>query len=186
MLAAFILAFALQDLGSFDGVGDVAPVSLASFMLTAVACAAGLSSVLLLTFTSIKLRRLAAKSMYRFGTFGQDVGIDELASLHGDRPALLASLKTFAANNSAGEVRFHARAWYYAPDNGPGPCGAQHVAHGVNALMLELIALMLALTLRACAFLPLPMALGALAVLIVPPALAFRQLVRTNALSDLH
>ena len=185
VLGAFILAFALQDLGSLDGSGDLTGVSLVSFMLNAVTCAAGLSSVLLLTFTSIKLRRLVAKSMYYFGTFGQDVGVDELVPMHGDRSALLATLRSFASNNSVGEVRLHARAWYYTPDNGPGLCGYVHFRSGVNALLLELLAYVLTLALRAYTFLPLSTALSATAVLILAPAYALWQLLQTGALSDL-
>ena len=143
------------------------------------AAAAGLCSVLLLVFTSTKLRRLIGRSTYRYG---ESESASELAEAHGGMPELRASLSAALSNNAAGEVRFSAREWYYTHDGGPGLCGAQHFSHGLALFGAELACYMASAALRASASLPITHGVLSAAVLLLSPLVVVDRLRASGAL----
>ena len=151
--------------------------------LASASAGAGISCVLLLTFLSLKVRRLRGHSVFRWGEDCDMAQLPEkmVAQLHapakdGKPDAALASVR----HAESGEVRFFARAWYYANDwQGP----AIYLA-GISCLKAQLALF----TAAASCILLLRFRFGgglAAALLVLPPLLAWRRLQAARAFDDL-
>lgn len=183
VLGAFVLAFVLQSL--HDDLADIDEndfMTLMSWFCLILSAACGLSSVLLLTFTSAKLKRLVGRSHFLFGT---DESAEELAPYFGGMDCLVETLQqhVMKPNKSSNNLRivyFHAREWY----NGSG--GRDHFNAGLALLVVELLmymgsqAAMVLASDKSSAFIYF-----STAVLLGPCAVTLLQLCRSGAIRDL-
>ena len=178
VLAAFILSFTISYIFGLDGSEHPLLVALAS-----ASAGAGISCVLLLTFLSLKVRRLRGRSVFRWGEDCDMAQLPEkmVTQLHaptkdGKADDALASVR----HAESGEVRFYARAWYYANGH-QGP--AIYLA-GISCLKAQLALF----TAAASCILLLRFQYGgglAAALLVLPPLLAWRRLQAARTFDDL-
>ena len=145
VLAAFVLAFVLASV--HDEVEDFDESNRwkqFAWLCLLASAASGLSAVLLMIFTSAKLRRLVGRSRFNFG---QDASAEQLAPWFGGADTLEAELgQCIKCRHTVGLrsddedwkalkcVSFYARDWYNRHDGG----GRRHFYVGLWLLVFEL------------------------------------------------
>mmetsp|Transcript_150693 Transcript_150693/g.484388 ORF Transcript_150693/g.484388 Transcript_150693/m.484388 type:complete len:240 (+) Transcript_150693:70-789(+) len=184
MLSALLLAYSVEQIFSLKEEDFQQPEIFLWFGIPlGLAAGSGLASVLILAFLAIKIRRLAGRSWCQFG---RDVDAALLERKYGDREILQSALRPFTQNNSVGEVRFHAREWYYHPDN---KTSAMHgltlfqagfFMFGIEVLCVTILLVARIIDAWANTF-KMTMAL----LTVVPLLLAFGALLVTGSLHDL-
>jgi hypothetical protein len=138
VLGAFVLAFVLQSLSDqVAGIDESNSLQMVSWLCLTLSAASGLSSVLLLTFTSSKLRRLVGRSRF---VFGDDATAEELAPFFVGGVASLTEKLQACVYEPRGKqtgslrcVQFESRLWY----NFRG--GRKHYSAGLLLLVVELL-----------------------------------------------
>lgn len=175
VLAAFVLAFVLQRV--HDDADETEDKLVAWYCLLGSA-SSGLCSVLLMTFTSCKIRRLVGRSWFAYGS---DASTEDLARAYGGLAALQKDLVAHLGAHKGGsrEVMLPGRRWYQLSG------GRQHFGAGLFCLVLELLLYMTAMAATTVAVQPLPRALTSVAVLFIPTLITFWSMHRSGALHHL-
>ena len=191
VLAAFVLAFELQlmhdEVADFDEDDHVRQLA---WWCRVVSAGSGLSTVLLMIFTSAKLRRLVGRSRFNFG---QDENAEQLAPWFGGIGILKKELhKTVKLQRTGGTVanrdggwkaikcvKFDAREWYNLGG------GRRHYDIGLLLLVLELVLYVGSESAYIIATRTPGFAGVSVVLLLVPCLLTLGWLMNTGAMRDL-
>ena len=198
IVSGFILAFSLAEMLALDltswvnvGMGNAFVISLAA------SSGFGFVSVLLFAFLTAKVTRLAGQSACRYGDHG-DAELELLKRMDVLFPGEETLAKRLephvvptAANKDNTEMRFSARAWYYAgPKRSEGLCartrltratGREHFITGMWAFVLQLVLFATCIVLCICDRCDQAVAAAASSLLIVLPCVAIARLLASGA-----
>eukprot|EP00928_Gymnodinium_smaydae_P076396 TRINITY_DN59417_c0_g1_i1.p1 TRINITY_DN59417_c0_g1~~TRINITY_DN59417_c0_g1_i1.p1 ORF type:complete len:228 (-),score=34.75 TRINITY_DN59417_c0_g1_i1:265-948(-) len=185
VMTAFLTAFSTDKLLGLDKSSFDSDWSFTCYVLAlAITCSGGFYSLLILTFVSVKLKRLALRSFSQVGEVGGPCA-EELRVLHG------GDFKTKVVHAYIGQgttfgkhAAFHARYWYNCPGAYVSPRALY--ASSLVAFKVMCCAFLAAMSVKTLSALTFTVGMAIVVVLVTPTIVALALLGLNGAMSDLE
>lgn len=185
VMTAFLTAFSTDKLLDLDKGNFDSDLCFNCYVLAlAITCSGGFYALLVLTFVSVKLKRLSLRSASQVGEVGGP-SAEELRVLHGGdfKPKVVQAF--IGQRTSMGEhAAFHARYWYNRPVAYVSP--RKLYATSLIAFKVMCCAFLAAMSIRTISATTFTVGVAVVAVLVTPTVVALALLALNGAMSDLE